>query len=314
MKRKRILLCILCSVLLLFSMSVLSVHAHPGGTDSNGGHRDRTTGEYHYHHGYEAHDHYDVDGDGVIDCPFDFDDQTGVNSGTSSKNSISGDKYQIIIPPNFPIFPSYPLIDIPETPTPHQSSIDNDSETKGTYYTPPETSTPNAQTEIKTFFFFSSLIALSFFILIKLRDFPKSKSTDASNISSQITTTQTTHSQPSHRNMQANISQSNEALSFCDFFNVDDPGFPSDIHFIDGYIPVKGNVTSDKPYGDFTVYVTLNGKRYHRNRACPKSVIIAMHIYETGFRYSPCSKCAAGTNNHAPEWYRKARDIVNNHK
>ena len=49
----------------------LPVYAHPGRTDSNGGHTDHSTGEYHYHHGYGAHQHYDLDGDGILDCPFE---------------------------------------------------------------------------------------------------------------------------------------------------------------------------------------------------------------------------------------------------
>ena len=52
--------------------------AHSGRTDSQGGHTDRSTGEYHFHHGYPAHQHEN----GV--CPYDFDDQTGQSSGTSS--------------------------------------------------------------------------------------------------------------------------------------------------------------------------------------------------------------------------------------
>lgn len=57
--------------------------AHSGKTDSNGGHYDRSTGEYHYHHGYSAHQHYDGE------CPYDFDDKTNHNSGSSSNNSSS---------------------------------------------------------------------------------------------------------------------------------------------------------------------------------------------------------------------------------
>jgi hypothetical protein len=58
--------------------------AHPGRTDGDGGHTDSSTGEYHYHHGYPAHDHYDMDGDGRKDCPYNFDDKTGYNSGSHS--------------------------------------------------------------------------------------------------------------------------------------------------------------------------------------------------------------------------------------
>jgi len=72
-------------LLLIFTFLLLSVcfcttaYAHSGRTDSNGGHYNRETGEYHYHHGYPAHDH-----DGGV-CPYDYDDRTGWNSGTSTK-------------------------------------------------------------------------------------------------------------------------------------------------------------------------------------------------------------------------------------
>ena len=73
----------------LFLVTLLSLvcltlaFAHPGKTDASGGHYDHSTGEYHYHHGYPAHQH--IDGE----CPYDFDDQTGVNSGSPSTGSGS---------------------------------------------------------------------------------------------------------------------------------------------------------------------------------------------------------------------------------
>lgn len=54
------------------SFLCLPVYSHSGRTDGSGGHTKHSTGEYHYHHGYPAHDHYDVDGDGSIDCPYNF--------------------------------------------------------------------------------------------------------------------------------------------------------------------------------------------------------------------------------------------------
>lgn len=67
----------------------LSASAHSGRTDSNGGHTDHSTGEYHYHHGYPAHQHTDKNGDGIPDCPYDFVDKTGQSSGSSSSGSSS---------------------------------------------------------------------------------------------------------------------------------------------------------------------------------------------------------------------------------
>ena len=82
--KKRLLTLLLC----LFLLCPYAL-AHGGKTDANGGHYDRSTGEYHYHHGYPAHQHYDMDGDGIIDCPYDFDDQTDHSSHGGSSQSRS---------------------------------------------------------------------------------------------------------------------------------------------------------------------------------------------------------------------------------
>lgn len=59
MKKK--IIAALCLTLLL----IPAAGAHSGRTDANGGHWDNSTGEYHYHHGYPAHQHEN----GV--CPYD---------------------------------------------------------------------------------------------------------------------------------------------------------------------------------------------------------------------------------------------------
>ena len=90
--RKRLLVFLLAFLLLLHP----TVLAHSGKTDANGGHYDRSTGEYHYHHGYPAHQHYDMDGDGVADCPYDFDDQTDHSGrGGSSSQSKPSSSYDV---------------------------------------------------------------------------------------------------------------------------------------------------------------------------------------------------------------------------
>jgi hypothetical protein len=77
-------------LLICFLLAALQVFAHPGRTDENGGHYVGGTSEYHYHHGYPAHNHYDMDGDGDKDCPYNFDDKTGWNSGNSTTNKTTG--------------------------------------------------------------------------------------------------------------------------------------------------------------------------------------------------------------------------------
>ena len=56
------------SIIIAIAFFVLSItaFAHPGRTDSDGGHFDSSTGEYHYHHGFPAHQH-DEEGN----CPYE---------------------------------------------------------------------------------------------------------------------------------------------------------------------------------------------------------------------------------------------------
>lgn len=74
---------------LLFISAILAFIfvLHRGRTDSNGGHYNHSTGEYHYHHGYSAHDHYDMDGDGKKDCPYEFKDKTNHCPNNSQSNN-----------------------------------------------------------------------------------------------------------------------------------------------------------------------------------------------------------------------------------
>ena len=76
---------VIALVSVLASISVL----HSGGTDGSGGHYNRSTGEYHYHHGYSAHSHYDMNGDGVDDCPYSFKDSTSNKSSASKSKSTN---------------------------------------------------------------------------------------------------------------------------------------------------------------------------------------------------------------------------------
>lgn len=60
---------------------IIPVFAHPGSLDENGGHYNRSTGEYHYHHGYPAHQHENGE------CPYDFKDNVDDDYTPSKKPS-----------------------------------------------------------------------------------------------------------------------------------------------------------------------------------------------------------------------------------
>lgn len=61
---------IMVSILMIMLLSNISI-AHSGKTDSSGGHYDSSTGEYHYHHGYSAHQHPN----GI--CPYETSSDNG---------------------------------------------------------------------------------------------------------------------------------------------------------------------------------------------------------------------------------------------
>lgn len=56
---------LLCFAAVLLILAAPLALAHPGRTDSQGGHYNRSTGKYHFHHGMSAHDH-----PGDV-CPYD---------------------------------------------------------------------------------------------------------------------------------------------------------------------------------------------------------------------------------------------------
>ena len=61
--------------------------AHSGGTDENGGHYNRSTGSYHYHHGYPAHSHENG-------CPYSYKNNTDDHYTPSNKKSNTKSKEQ----------------------------------------------------------------------------------------------------------------------------------------------------------------------------------------------------------------------------
>ena len=68
-------------IILLCVILALCASAHSGRTDSKGGHYNRRTGEYHYHHGEPAHQH-----PGGV-CPYA---TTEVETKTDSDNDDIG--------------------------------------------------------------------------------------------------------------------------------------------------------------------------------------------------------------------------------
>lgn len=73
-------------ITLLVPLLALAVFSHSGRTDSAGGHYDRSTGKYHYHHGHPAHSHPN----GV--CPYKRNNVT-TSTASFTENDNDRDSY-----------------------------------------------------------------------------------------------------------------------------------------------------------------------------------------------------------------------------
>ena len=89
MKSKKLLVATI--ILFLVGCLTFSAFAHSGRTDGSGGHYNHSTGTYHYHHGYPAHQHTN----GV--CPYDYEDNADYIDNNDSYDGIPSNVIVIII-------------------------------------------------------------------------------------------------------------------------------------------------------------------------------------------------------------------------
>jgi len=325
-----LIICLLCSSL------VLTVSAHPGKTDGSGGHTDRSTGEYHYHHGYPAHDHYDMDGDGDIDCPYEFDDQTGANSGGNSDSSNSAkDKAN-----------TSPLVtDSMVNPAP---TINDKKE--GEEMPPWGTWTIAILGIVSVILFLvnrsqNNQIDMQDKKIRSLEDTCNEFRTTLKKRNDEIELLNETKQQYKFEAIHARKraegmvsireaeiailikklsilqSKNNELYKKLPLLKTEPPeqeyeiiDIPDEVYFVQGNIPVKGEVTVNKPFGDFTVFVAHHGKKYHIDPYCGGSPSLdAVHLYDILGSKSPCFRCALTYASHnprtMPDWYQKTKAL-----
>lgn len=312
-----LLLCIVSLCLIPVTAS-----AHPGRTDANGGHWDNSTGEYHYHHGYSAHDHYDMNGDGVVDCPYDFVDRTGRNSGTPSGSKTSSSIYEKVPAETVTVYKDREVIkEVPFTPL-----------------------------WVKWIIGILALSVLCLFIGNKwkkqsIKELMRTIENQANKLKQQEEThkllissknnemhSQAEYLRKRHQSEVENITvqnqkrinslkEENETLrrelhSVITEIPVGDVFYPKpdsrlykieipkEVYFVDKNIPVKGIVTSYDPFGDFTVFTTKTSPIYHSNKYCGGSLgMDPVHLFDVMSHKRSCFKCGKSYGTTPPEWY-----------
>jgi len=341
--KKSIFIPFCCLLALFFS---ISASAHAGDTDANGGHYDSDTGKYHYHHGYPAHMHYDIDGDGLRDCPYDFDDKTGVNSGSPGGSGTSS-QYT-------------PLTYSDGYADGHDDGYDdgyNDGYEKGKKYGY-ETGTKDGHTKgytegieeskaVTPFWAWLVMIVLAI-CSVKLYLNTRSASSEIAQLrcdrrdlihqqEDKIKKLTSNHhaaleeertksksyaqtmlmeldetrqklidSQAVIKQHQRQISRDRFQFEFKEF-GATGVELPEDIYFTDDFTPIKGVASLDYPFGDFTVFISRTGSCYHASRWC-NGADYCEHAYEAVHSKKPCTRCKP-PQFHIPMWYLKVSEI-----
>lgn len=327
--------------LLFFLPATLSfsVCAHNGRTDASGGHTDSATGDYHYHHGYPAHAHFDIDGDGVIDCPYDFVDMTNYSSGSSSTSSgkrTAEDGYQNGYEDGYR---KGRLDGYDEGYTEGFAEAQEESEKQ--LRSANESHRKEIISVRETCRARAILLSICGYIIvgiIAIRIYSRKKDALEQQYINGISTLSSKHAheidrlnkfheaQIQEENHKADVrlatlSYSHESevkrlnleitnlkrFSLLDKIaagQVPSIRFPDDVHLKQSFTPIKGKPTSQRPYGDYTVFVTASSAKYHCNPNCVRSGK-PLHFFDLPSTAEPCYRCVPLDMfpQPLPDWY-----------
>lgn len=269
---KKIFISLFVIMYIIFAASGFA-SAHAGKTDKYGGHYDNETGEYHYHHGYEAHEHIN----GV--CPYDFDDQTNYRTGTSVSDATPKPELHIETPD-----PLSPIIR-----EENNQNISGNMENKS-YDTPEHTAKNKIYNDTQqnnsplSFKVFAPWILL-FILCVLCTLIKKYKNSKITN-----TTPATEPATPSEPPRPEPVKLLPEG------YGIDKNGLPYKLN---------------RQYGwgrEFNAFVTQKGHCYHRSKCKAlkgkgkiRRVIHRYIALEKG--YDPCHYCTP--INHIDDWYIK---------
>lgn len=367
------------SALILALILVLAfafpVFAHPGRTDANGGHWNKSTGEYHYHHGYPEHQHYDIDGDGITDCPY-----TDKSKKSQSSISTPAPVYTVKIQPEtIPQKQAEPM----DEPKPQAKAVA--AETNGS-------KTISREDGYTAVFIFVGL----FFVVMQFCNISEKNNLEATihdikssyhelsierfelktqldvarneladncvklhenrstidqmriDMDAQLETNNKLNSEVSELKKSLDAvslslrGANQKALSLENKLNTADAKnvqlsaenaelksllanigsivgndvvceakAKPEVHLpigvtIHNRVPIKGQPTSAKPFGDYTVYVSNKSHVYHKDPACCYSWKAPKHLYSLTDSYRKCSRCCMTDlpPEEDREWYK----------
>lgn len=306
------------------------VSAHSGQTDAQGGHWDSTGGGYHYHHGYPAHSH--INGE----CPYNFDDRTGWNSGESG-SSGGGYSYGKSYDNG-----SLSVEQVKELQEHYGVTVDGkwgrkssaaaggltadeawkevfEKETTSYFKVPfskvepedePEEEQPDKENDSifpYVFLCFSFLAPFAVLIVWAIID-------RAKRIKDKLVDEPKRKKEEAEERQRREIQLENERTEFMSNYGgkrldeIAPPPTKGDHIGEDGLPCGAGN----GPWGRYTVYVTPHGKAFHTKKVCGATCGQAVNLATVRYIKQPCSRCGRS----APDlrWYDEQKRLRNESK
>lgn len=283
MKRKTAL--VLMLAILSFSLVPVPASAHSGRTDANGGHYDHSTWEYHYHHGMSAHSHYDINDDGYLDCPFEFD---------FNKIGIYEKKADVAYDEGYDKGYNAGLYD---------GNMDGWSEAGKEYEEKIAKLKKEHTEEIKTTrnntIVITLIICVPLLISLVSRSIENSKDKEIKIANEKQKAAEARASLAENRVVLLEAGKDPTLIK----------NIPSDTVLKHIVIPVSSVISPEKPYGDYTIYISPHGSKYHCRKGCGNATK-PMHIYLRDSDLTPCKNCVPREMQYksTPDWCRKIND------
>ncbi len=284
--------CALIFILVACALLAAQALAHSGGTDYSGGHYDSSSGTYHYHHGYPAHTHTDLDGDGLLDCPYDFDESTGVGGQSPVIDSPSIQTSNGVTPPagntatyNLGWVDGYDASLAACEFSNLQGRHDYEAAVIKLHKTEAELNqiAPRRQRIFAVIGAASATIVTSFVAILLARQRKENfeelltskleeKDVQILSLEQQLLT-----KNRGMDNLRKALVEYAEIPVKKLFLLVNDPAdeyhiqFPDEVEITLEGIPYQGYPTKDRPFGNLTVFVTYKGSSYHKSPNCAGS-------------------------------------------
>ena len=242
-----------------------------------------------------------MDGDGDIDCPYDFDDKTGVKTGGSSGSSASSKTDAV--------YNATPFWNAPTHNTVEAASNETEVKIVPTW----------------VYWVISGLLFLTIYLYYSrnraIKDMESRHKAEiraikdsctqeiakhvAASKELEVLQSEINHAKAEKHNLTSLLALEYSSLEKAQSQRRQLRKAPLDVTFAKDGMPIFWKTDPEKPYGDYTVYIGDKANVYHVKRYCSSYHSRTDHIFNVIEHARPCKKCAEGffSFDSVPNWY-----------